>query len=61
MSNVYMVTCDILIRKRYHVADPTPEDAAKTTYGIVAYEYREDTLLDDSETLSVDVVSCRKG
>jgi hypothetical protein len=56
-----MVTCDILIRKRYHVADPNPEGAAKTTYGIVAYEYREDTLLDDSETLSVDVVSCKKG
>jgi hypothetical protein len=56
-----MVTCDVLIRKRYHVADPSPEDAAKTTYGIVAHEYREDQLLDDSETLKVEIISCEKG
>ena len=61
MSNIYMVTCDVLIRKRYHVADPTPEDAAKTTYGMVAHEYREDQLLDDSETLRIEVISCEKG
>jgi hypothetical protein len=60
MSNLYIVTCDVHIRKKYLVSDPSPKEAVTTTYGMVAHEYKEETLLDDSETLSIEVVSCKE-
>jgi len=58
MANTYITICDVLIRKKYYVAEDTPEDAMKTTYGMVAHEYRENQLLEDSETLQVHVAHC---
>jgi hypothetical protein len=60
MTNTYIVTCDVLIRKKYYVAESTPEDAEKITYGMVAHEYRENALLEDSETLQIHVAHCDK-
>lgn len=60
MNNCYVVTCDVLIRKKYYVSDPSPDEATKTAYGIVAHEYKENALLEDSETLQIHVAHCEK-